>query len=203
MRDLSVLDLAFFVFESDGSPKHVAGLMKCKKPKKCPANFGRKLVDELKTFDGLVEPFNLVIQFIGWKGPHWTRCENYSADEHIFYHKGKKSTTWTEVKKFVSGLHEPVMDRSRPLWEYHLIDNIKGGYFAIYVKLHHAYADGMTMTSWFDNTLSTSPEDLKLHPIWTFRKPARKAAADSSSFIGKTMRGLKDQAWNQGRRAES
>jgi hypothetical protein len=116
MRNLSVLDLAFFMFESDGSPKHVAGLMKCKKPDKCPADFGRKLVEELKTFDDLVEPFNLVIQFIGWKGPHWERCEKYSADEHIFYHKGKKAMTWTEVKKFVSGLHEPIMDRSRPLW---------------------------------------------------------------------------------------
>jgi len=197
MRNLSALDLAFFMFESDGSPKHVAGLMKCKKPEKCLANYGRKLVEELKTFDDLVEPFNLVIQFIGWKGPHWIRCENYSADEHIFYHGGKKATTWTEVKKFVSGLHEPVMDRSKPLWEYHLIDNIKGGYFAIYVKLHHAYADGMTMTSWFDKTLSPSPEDMQLHPIWTLRRRARKPVKDTSSLLGKTFRGLKDQAWNQ------
>ncbi len=197
MRKLSVIDLAFFVFESQSSPKHVAGLLKCKKPTKSAANFVSKLAQELKTHEQLSEPFNLVINLAGWKIPRWEYCENFSIDNHVFYHKSKKVRTWQEVQSYVARLHETMMDRSKPLWEFHLIDNIKGGYFAIYIKLHHAYADGMTMTSWFANSLSESPDDMQLYPIWTQTKPASVPDTNTSSFIGNAIRGLKQQAMDQ------
>ena len=51
MKKLSMLDLAFFMVESEASPKHVAGLMRCKKPRGAKADYARKLVEELKTFE--------------------------------------------------------------------------------------------------------------------------------------------------------
>jgi WS/DGAT/MGAT family acyltransferase len=197
MRKLSALDLAFFLFESEGSPKHVAGLLKCKKPPKCPANFVRDLVEKMKTFDDVNEPFNLVINFVGWKGPHWEYCEKISMEDHVFYHRPDKPISWLELEQIVASLHEPIMDRSKPLWEFHLIDNIKGGYFAVYAKLHHAYADGITMTSWFGESLSESPEDTELVPFWTRKTKTRKRMEEKSSFLGKTIRGAKDLAWDQ------
>ena len=86
MRKLSALDLAFFLAESQNSPKHVAGLMLCKKPPGSPAGFGRALVKELKTHQDLTEPFNLVIQFSGLKGPHWKPCNDININDHVFYH---------------------------------------------------------------------------------------------------------------------
>ena len=71
MRNLSTLDLAFFLFESEGSPKHVAGLLKCKKPANFPANFVRDMVEKMKYFYDFNETLNLVINFFGCKGPHW------------------------------------------------------------------------------------------------------------------------------------
>ena len=44
MRKLSALDLAFFIAESEGSPKSVAGLMLCKKPDGASASFARDLI---------------------------------------------------------------------------------------------------------------------------------------------------------------
>ena len=167
MRKLSVLDLAFFLAETEGSPKHVAGLMLCRKPVGAPRNFGRKLVEELKTHDQLTEPFNHVIQFVGLRGPHWRPCERFDAAQHDFYHHPERSISWLQAKEWVARLHEPDMDRSTPLWEYHLVDGIEGGRFAIYTKVHHAYADGMTMARWLDRSLATSPEDMRLRPAWT------------------------------------
>ena len=91
MRKLSALDLAFFLAESEGSPKHVAGLMLCKKPAGSSAEFAEKLVTELKSHDRPVEPFNLVINFVGLKGPHWERCEDFSVDD-LRYVPGMKDT---------------------------------------------------------------------------------------------------------------
>lgn len=197
MRKLSLIDLAFFVFESEDSPKHVAGLMKCKKPKNSPTDFVRKLVDELKSFDVVTEPFDLVINMLGWKGPQWERYDDFSIDDHVYYHRQKKVIAWAEVEDLVARLHEPMMDRSRPLWEFHVIDGIKGGYFALYSKLHHAYADGMTMNSWFNESFNESPGDLSIHPIWTLQKPVIEQKSERPSFLTRTVRGIKDQAWEQ------
>jgi len=197
MRKLSILDLAFFLAESEGSPKHVAGLLLCKKPVKCPADFAASLIRELKTHDRLTEPFNLVINFVGLKGPHWRLCQDFSIDNHVFYHKPKKVMSWVEVKDFVSRLHEPIMDRSKPLWEFHLIDGVSGGKFAVYLKIHHAYADGMTMTSWLDRSLSDSPDVQNLTPVWTLPAPRMKRHAGKSFSLGKTVLGLTRQTWNQ------
>jgi WS/DGAT/MGAT family acyltransferase len=167
VRKLSALDLAFFLAESEGSPKHVAGLMLFQKPLGNRRNFGRRLVDELKKHDRPTEPFNLVIHFAGLTGPRWQPVQDFDIDQHVFYHRPRKSSSWMQVKDFVAGLHEPVMDRSRPLWEYHLVDGIEGNRFAVYFRVHHAYADGITMTSWLQKTLSDSPDDTVLKPVWT------------------------------------
>lgn len=197
MRKLSVLDLAFFLAESEDSPKHVAGLLLFKKPTNCPSDFAGKLVEELKTYDDVKEPFNLVIDFMGLKGPHWKYCSNFSIDEHVFYHRPEKAITWDEVKDFVTGLHEPLMDRSKPLWEFHLIDGIKGKKFAIYLKLHHAYADGMTMTSWMNKCFADAPEDLSLCPIWTLSPIRIPPSEEGSSTLGNIIGSLTRKAWGQ------
>jgi len=197
MKKLSALDLAFFIAESEGSPKHVAGLMLCRKPKACPANFGRQLIEELKTHQQLTEPFNLVIRFGGLKGPHWEHCRDFDIDQHVFYHRPKKTISWLEAKQRVARLHEPLMDRTKPLWEYHLIDRIEGARFAIYTKVHHAYADGVTMARWLERSLGTSPDDMSLQPAWTL-PPQKKATRKSepSSLIGGLSK-LNGFAWNQ------
>jgi WS/DGAT/MGAT family acyltransferase len=197
LRKLSVLDLAFFVAESEGSPKHVAGLSLYKKPAGCHEDFALDLFEEMRTHDRPTEPFNLVIHFLGLKGPHWRACENFCIEDHLFYHRQKKAVSWDEVKALAARLHEPIMDRSKPLWECHLIDGIRGRKFAVYAKFHHAYADGMTMTSWLGKTLSESRDDMSLRPMWTQDPPSRPARKEQAASLGKTLQGLTRQGWGQ------
>ena len=81
MRKLSLMDLAFFIVESEDSPKHVANLMRCKKPANSAPDYAQKLIRELKSFDAVSEPFNLVINFFGFTGPQMAgpgRCSSPS-----------------------------------------------------------------------------------------------------------------------------
>jgi diacylglycerol O-acyltransferase len=174
VKKLSLLDLVFFLVESEESPKHVAGLMRCKKPPRAPADYCRRFVNELRTGETLNEPFNLVINFLGVKGPEWRYVEEFSFEDHIFYHREKKVISWLQAKEKVSLLHEPMLDRSKPLWEFHLIDGIRGSEFAIYLKMHHAYADGVTMTSWLSQSLSASAKDDDFTPVWALPPPRRR-----------------------------
>ena len=60
-----------------------------------------------------------------------------------------------------------MLDRTRPLWEMHVIDGLSEGRFALYQKMHHAYADGVTMARWTAAGLAQTPGDLALTPVWT------------------------------------
>ena len=166
MKRLSLMDLAFFVAESEDSPKHVAGLMLCKKPVGCAPDYALQLVEDGIATYGIAAPFDQVINFYAPFGPQWETCRDFSFDEHVFYHRGRSTVGWSDVLEKVALLHEPMLDRSRPLWEFHLIDNIRGDRFALYLKLHHAYADGMTMTSWMDKGLATTEDDSTFTPPW-------------------------------------
>lgn len=63
-------------------------------------------------------------------------------------------------------LHEPLMDRSKPLWEFHITDKVEGGRFAMYTKIHHAYADGVTMARWMMQSMSPAPAKNTAPAIW-------------------------------------
>jgi WS/DGAT/MGAT family acyltransferase len=197
MRKLSALDLAFFIAETQESPKHVAGLMLFRKPRNAAANFGRNLVEELKTHQQLTEPFNLVIRLRGLTGPGWQPCSQFDIEQHVFYHSTAKTCSWKEAKELAARLHEPVMDRSRPLWEYHMIDNIEKARFAVYFKVHHAYADGMTMTTWLNKTLSPSVDDLRLHPPWTMTTSRGPRVKRNTFSLSGGVQALSDLTWGQ------
>jgi WS/DGAT/MGAT family acyltransferase len=177
MRRLSALDLAFFLAETEASPKHVAGLLLFAKPAGARAAFCRKLVAELRTHDRPTEPFDRVIRFGGLAGPRWEPATDFDIDRHVFYHKPAGALSWAAVLDRVATLHEPLMDRSRPLWEYHVIDGVEGRKFAVYFRAHHAYADGMTMTTWLERSLSDAPDDPALRPVWAMPAARRRPPA--------------------------
>ena len=172
MSTLSLLDLAFFISESDASPKHVAGLQICKKPARAKANFVKSLHEEYLGFTDVAPPFNRVIDFTLTALPSWKTVDAVDINEHVFYHKlPAKNNDRTALYALVSQLHTPVLDRSRPLWEVHVIDGLKGengeGRFALYQKMHHAYADGVTMSRWGSESYQSTADDLDLTPVWT------------------------------------
>jgi len=168
MRKLSLLDLGFFVAETEASPKHVAGLLIYKRPPKSTAAFAKNLYREYLTFTDVKPPFNRTIQFSLSAMPHWKDAEHVDLGQHIFYHKLDKGQNGQQaLYDFVSRLHTPMLDRTRPLWEVHVIDGLEDGRFALYQKMHHAYADGVTMARWTAENMAQSADDLELRPVWT------------------------------------
>ncbi|TNY03415.1 wax ester/triacylglycerol synthase family O-acyltransferase, partial [Escherichia coli] len=64
MSRLSLLDLAFFIAESEASPKHVAGLHIHQIPKGAGAGFAKQLHAEFLEHTDVQPPFDRVIQFM-------------------------------------------------------------------------------------------------------------------------------------------
>ncbi|HOL64775.1 MAG TPA: wax ester/triacylglycerol synthase family O-acyltransferase [Accumulibacter sp.] len=171
MHKLSLLDLGFIIAESAASPKHVGGLMIFKRPPRAKAGFARELYRELLTCRTMQPPFNRVLQFSLTAMPVWRDSETVDLHEHLFYHRlprGKNDRA--DLYAFVAGLHQPMLDRSRPLWQVHVIDGLSESRFALYVKMHHACADGVTMVRWTVAALATTPDDQQLRPLWSYQR---------------------------------
>jgi hypothetical protein len=100
--------------------------------------------------------------------PSWRTADSVDLSQHVFFHKLKPGANDREaLYALTSRLHEPMLDRSRPLWEVHVIAGLWDRQFAIYYKMHHAVADGITMTRWGVDSLRTTPDD-DTSPVWTF-----------------------------------
>lgn len=170
MTRLSLLDLAFFIAESEASPKHVAGLHIHRIPKGGTAGFAKQLFEEFLTHTDVQPPFNQVIHFLSaGLMPSWSAAEAVDLKQHVFFHKLKAGANDREaLYALTSQLHEPLLDRSRPLWEVHVIAGLWDKQFAIYYKMHHAVADGITMTRWGVESLRKTSDDLAVTPVWTF-----------------------------------
>lgn len=170
MSRLSLLDLAFFVAESEASPKHVAGLHIHQTPRGGGARFARQLYEEFLTHTDVQPPFDQVIQFFSaGLMPSWATAESVDLADHVFFHRLKAGANDREaLYALVARLHEPVLDRSRPLWEVHVIAGLWDRQFAVYYKMHHAVADGITMTRWGVQSLRDAPDELAVTPVWTF-----------------------------------
>jgi len=49
---------------------------------------------------------------------------------------------------------------------------LAGGRFAMYQKMHHAYADGVTMVRWTEEGLAKTARSKNITPIWTVKQSA-------------------------------
>ena len=198
MSKLSLLDLGFFIAETEASPKHVAGLLVCRRPAKSTVGFAKALYRDFLTFTDVKPPFNRIIVFAATSMPHWQDVE-VDLDQHVFYHKlGKGKNDQQSLYDFVAKLHTPLLDRARPLWEIHVIDGLAGGRFALYQKMHHAYADGVTMTRWTAEGMADSASDLALTPVWTLKHGGHGAKRKKRSQ--EMMQSLWSDAGGTGRR---
>lgn len=168
MSKLSFLDFGFFIAETAASPKHVAGLLLFKRPAKSSTSFAKDLYREYRSHTGLQAPFNQIIEFSMTGMPSWRKAQSIDLAQHIHFHRlAKGGNDRQSLYQYVANLHVPMLNRSRPLWEMHVIDGLEDGHFALYQKIHHACADGITMSRWIAESLATTPTELELRPLWT------------------------------------
>jgi WS/DGAT/MGAT family acyltransferase len=172
----------------------VGGLLVFEKPAKAPAGFAKKLFEEYFEHTKVKAPFNRVIELSMLAMPHWKHVDAVDLKQHLFYHLLERGENDRKsLYRLVSKLHKPMLDRSRPLWEAHVIDGFEDGRFALYLKMHHACADGVTLVRWTAESLSASATDLTLKPFWTQQRSFRRERQPESSWE------LLETIWNGAR----
>jgi len=189
MHKLSPLDSGFLITESHHSPKHVAGLQIFRLPKGKGSAWLRKLLDDLKQAPPGF-PFNQRLKDNSVLQPVLIEDEAFDIEYHVRHTVLPGPGNDLQLAEMVSRLHANLLDRERPLWEFHLIEGLEGRRFATYTKIHHAIVDGMTFARWFNESGSASPEELDSRPIWQ-RDETPRAHEDDSSLVQLVSDGVK------------
>jgi len=96
--------------------------------------------------------------------PSWVEDPNVDISYHI------KSVTLPapgnreQLEGMIAELHAQVLDRSRPLWQFVVVDGIETGQVALYSKVHHAAVDGGAGMIITNAIYDLTPEPRKVKP---------------------------------------
>jgi diacylglycerol O-acyltransferase / wax synthase len=178
MERLSGLDASFLYGETPETPTHTA-----------PLWIFEPMPDGKSAFEAFREhlrarlhllPFfhrKLVLSPVQLDHPVWIDDDEIDVDYHIRQVALPKPGTDQQLRTLVSRLHMILLDRARPLWQFYVIENLQGGRFAIYAKLHHAAVDGGAGMVIMETIFSASPGPAEAPP-----PPAKKKEAPPNLF---------------------
>ena len=165
MNHLSGIDAAFLHLESPEMPMHVGSLHVLELPayqgdffedvKACLAQ--RIHLADVFTRKLALMPFDLC-------NPVWVEDEDIDLEHHIRHITLPKPGSNTQLQQYVARLHSTLLDRSRPLWEFFVIDGLRSGEVALYIKVHHARFDGQAGVALGRAIFDVAPEGRPIKP---------------------------------------
>jgi len=170
VRRLPITDAFFLVMESRRTPMHVGGLTLFTLPKDVDdASFLANLGDIL-SYDGeLRRPFGEKLKTgpLGIAGNiFWEEDDELDMEYHVRHSALPRPGRYRELFALVSRLHGTLLDRSRPLWEMHLIEGLQNRQFATYFKTHHCAIDGVGAMHLMSSMYSTNARTkVKVSPL--------------------------------------
>jgi diacylglycerol O-acyltransferase / wax synthase len=193
-KPLNLLDLSFVLMETRQTPMHVAGLQVFAPPPDAPRDFPRQLYEYLRGFPVTAPPFNYRLRGPGPGRllPGFEEVEKVDLDYHLRHSALPYPGGERELGVLVSRLHSNPMDFDRPLWEIHLIEGLHGGRFALYGKLHHSLADGVSGVGLLN--FSEDPQASRTPPIWAQERKRRSRGAGGHGAFGVLPGVLRNQA---------
>lgn len=159
MKHLSGLDSTFLYLETPETPMHVGGLNLFELPDGYAGDFYDAVKAHVAARMHLAPVFTRKLALMPFEltSPVWIEDDDIDLDYHVRRASLPKPGSMTQLEAYVGRLHSSLMDRSRPLWEFHIIEGLKDGRVAFYSKLHHAAIDGQAGVALANAILDIGP----------------------------------------------
>lgn len=183
MQHLSALDALFLYLETPEMPMHVGSLMLFEKPKGHRGSFYKNIRTHIEGRMHLAPLFSRKLAFmpLDLANPVWVKDESPDIGHHIKRLVLPRPGTQAQLEAAVARLHEGMLDRDRPLWEFTVIEGLQGGLVGFYAKIHHAALDGQGGVALAQATLDPGPVP-RVVPA-----PGRRAAARRAPSTAKLL----------------
>jgi diacylglycerol O-acyltransferase len=165
---MSPTDALFLVAETPKRPMHVGALALLSRPDGAGPNFVRDAFAAALDRDQVAplwrrRPRRSLGSLGQW---YWHTDTDVDLDYHVQISALPRRAGRNALWNMVSELHSERLDRSRPLWQMHLIEGLVDGQYALYIKTHHALADGVSTMRLLRRTVSSDPDRRGMPALW-------------------------------------
>jgi diacylglycerol O-acyltransferase / wax synthase len=136
---------------------------------------------------------------LGQGRPVWADDPHFNPRYHIRHTALPKPADDAELKRLAGRLFSQRLDRSKPLWEIWLVQNMSANRFALVAKTHHALVDGISgvdiTTVLFDAARepapTASPTTWSAQPLPGPAKLLGEALVERSTVPNEMLRGAR------------
>ena len=185
MKQLGGIDATFLYKETPETPMHVAGLTLYEPPADLSGSFYDHFKEFFLTRMHLAPIFEkkLARTVLELDHPAWVDAGEIDVSYHLRRATLGSPGNWKQLEDLVGELHSTLLDRSRPLWQFTVIDGLDDGNVAIYAKVHHAAVDGGAGMAIAAALYDMSPQPRKVKP----REPkptTRKPTIEERAILG-------------------
>ncbi|MET0900515.1 MAG: wax ester/triacylglycerol synthase family O-acyltransferase [Mycobacterium sp.] len=173
MQRLSGLDASFLYLETPSQPLHVCSILDVD-TSTMPGGYSfDALRDALEIRIKAMPEFRekLADSFFNLDHPVWVEDNDFDVDRHLHRIGLPTPGGRSELAEICGHIASLQLDRSRPLWEMWVIENIAGtdahdgGRLAVMTKVHHAAVDGVTGANLMSQLCSTEPDPPAPEPV--------------------------------------
>jgi len=187
---IKLIDAGWLMVDSQDTPTHIGALAIFTLPPDASEHFLRELVAELRLQREFAPPFNLKLAAPLFRGVlgSWIEDDAIDIDYHLRHLALPAPGGERELGMLISRLHSRPLDKTRPLWECHLIEGLEHNRFAVYMKVHHSQIDGIAAVRVMQKVMTTDPNARELRAPWTVGR-GRKIKPRSSVALPR-------QLWN-------
>jgi WS/DGAT/MGAT family acyltransferase len=168
-KRLSSQDASFLYFERKESPMHIGSIAVLEGKLDFEA-FRQNIDSKLHLIPQyqqvvLPAPFNI-------GHPTWEWDQNFDINRHIFRAQVDQPGADQQLFELATRLFAPPLDRSRPLWEIHVVEGLEGDRTALVSKVHHCLVDGVSGIELLMVVMDVSPNPPPPLPAPEIEKPA-------------------------------
>lgn len=173
MQRLSGLDASFLYLETAAQPMHVCSVLELD-TSTMPGGY---------TFDRMRDALSLRIKAMpefrekladsrfNLDHPVWVDDKDFDVDRHLHRIGLPAPGGRTELAEICGHIASLPLDRTRPLWEMWVIENVAGtdahagGRLAVMTKVHHSGVDGVTGANLMSRLCTTEPDAPPPDPV--------------------------------------
>lgn len=101
---------------------------------------------------------------LGIANPVWVQDTSFDPDRHVRRVALPAPGGRAELGELVGDLMSDRLDRSRPLWQLHVVEGLADGRTALVARMHHALVDGIAAVDVSTVVLDPTPEPLAIEP---------------------------------------